>query len=271
MFFDLELIMSQFVGFVNQYPLLSDLVSFFSATEFLLLPLYYIIIHKIGFRLLEWTRFKIIHNYILSFLSLVMFGGFMYEFYQSIIGEGIFWTVCRYTSIRYGMFWMKVFYWSKYYELIDTLFIKKPIFLHTYHHIITPIMVKTVLFYNLPTDITIGILNTFVHIIMYYYYGQTAQMELDKRSATNDLDLAVINATWKKKLWYKKYITSIQLTQFTINVMCYCVSVYYAYYHGYSCEVGPLLHVLMSGNISFLILFTKFYFKTYSTKENRSE
>lgn len=56
-----------------------------------------------------------------------------------------------------------------------------------------------------PAAFFIGLLNTFVHIIMYSYYG-----------------LAAIGPHMQKYLWWKKYLTSLQLVSTSYNM---CVSV----------------------------------------------
>jgi hypothetical protein len=87
----------------------------------------------------------------------------------------------KYQTGRY-YFGVYLFYLSKYYELLDTLFLvlkKKPlIFLHVYHHPATLILC----WYSLQVQLTPQWLcttaNAIVHTFMYYYYylavlGQT--------------------------------------------------------------------------------------------------
>lgn len=91
---------------------------------------------------------------------------------------------CRAASAAYGYassgLWVNLFVWSKYVELIDTLFLvlrKKPVsFLHWFHH-------ATVLMYcwhasqfEMPTGIFFATMNYIVHSIMYFYYFLAAVM-----------------------------------------------------------------------------------------------
>ena len=70
---------------------------------------------------------------------------------------------------------------SKYFELIDTIFLvlrkKKIVFLHWFHHLSTAIYATYALYYNYMSDMSqlwFVFMNTFVHTFMYFYYGMTA-------------------------------------------------------------------------------------------------
>ncbi|XP_032380724.1 elongation of very long chain fatty acids protein 4 isoform X1 [Etheostoma spectabile] len=101
------------------------------------------------------------------------------------------------------------FFFSKVIELSDTLFFilrkknSQLTFLHIYHH-------GTMIF-NWWAGIKyvaggqsffIGLVNTFVHIVMYSYYG-----------------LAAIGPHMQKYLWWKRYLTSLQLLQFLLFLL----------------------------------------------------
>ena len=85
-----------------------------------------------------------VHNIILSLGSLIMLVGTVYEVAKRIQSEGsIVWIFCEHPDTKAnGMlwFWSYIYYLSKYYELLDTLFQflsgKTPpnFFLHVYHH-----------------------------------------------------------------------------------------------------------------------------------------
>jgi len=71
-----------------------------------------------------------------------------------------------------------VFFLSKYYEAIDTLMLfvrgKRPIFLHVFHHTVTPAIVFATW---VPTWLPIAwvgpLTNSWVHVLMYAYYAGT--------------------------------------------------------------------------------------------------
>jgi hypothetical protein len=80
-------------------------------------------------------------------------------------------------------FWIYIFYLSKAYELLDTVFLvfkkSRLRFLHVYHHAATLLLVWWCLNWNVPVQWIACVLNALVHIPMYYYYflyeiGQTS-------------------------------------------------------------------------------------------------
>jgi len=151
------------------------------------------------------------------------------------------------------VFWYYVFYISKFYEFFDTLFQllrkKQPIFLHTYHHVITLWLVYS----TLSTKFTIQwmdiLANAFVHVLMYYYYF------LAERGI---------------HVWWKKYITKIQIVQFVMDISTHIMWYYYVKVALYDCSGRENVWVYHFANFvigSFLVLFIKFYYDAY--KKNR--
>ncbi|KDO26247.1 hypothetical protein SPRG_08322 [Saprolegnia parasitica CBS 223.65] len=103
---------------------------------------------------------------------------------------------------------MWLFYVSKILDFMDTFFIivgkkwKQLSFLHVYHHltIFSIYWLNIRVLYDGDVYLTI-ILNGFIHTIMYTYYFVSAHT---------------------KTIWWKKYITTMQLIQFvTMNVQAY--------------------------------------------------
>jgi hypothetical protein len=86
---------------------------------------------------------------------------------------------CRAAAPAYGKLgpaglWAHLFIWSKYAELIDTLFLilrKKPVsFLHWFHHATVMIYCWHASQYQMPTGIFFAAMNYVVHSVMYFYY-----------------------------------------------------------------------------------------------------
>lgn len=100
-----------------------------------------------------------------------------------------------------------LYYLNKYVDLLDTVFIvlrksyKQISALHLLHHLLMPIsgyfFIRFVGFGGHP--ILMGLLNLFVHIIMYGYYY-----------------LSIHQPQMKRNIWWKKYITILQMVQFII-------------------------------------------------------
>lgn len=114
-------------------------------------------------------------------------------------------------------FWSYVFYLSKYVELLDTLFVvlrgsAVPHFgLQVYHHALVLPMMWLWLESSMSLQ-HIGLLfNTGVHVVMYLYYALVT-LKVDKR-----------------KLWWKRYITRLQIVQFVTSFCCMLPSLYFAF------------------------------------------
>lgn len=90
--------------------------------------------------------------------------------------------------------------------------------------------------------------NSFVHIIMYAYYG-----------------LSAINSPRVNKyLWWKKYLTMMQLVQFVIALVMGANSI------RISCDFPLWMHyALVLYMVSFLFLFGNFYIHAYIVSERK--
>ncbi|XP_028988159.1 elongation of very long chain fatty acids protein 1a [Betta splendens] len=145
--------------------------------------------------------------------------------------------------------WM--FYFSKYIELLDTVFFvlrKKQTqitFLHVFHHSFMP--------WTWWWGITLtpvggmgslhAMVNAMVHVIMYSYYG-----------------LSAAGPRFQKYLWWKKYMTAIQLLQFVV------VSIHISqYYFMEKCDYQfPLwIHLIWMYGVFFFLLFSNFWVQAY--------
>jgi hypothetical protein len=92
----------------------------------------------------------------------------------------------------------------------------------------------------------LGVINSFVHIIMYTYYL-----------------LAAFGPTVQKYLWWKKYITTLQMVQFVI------VFLHSSQLLIYECNYPKFIVFLLLANaVYFLYLFATFYRRTYRSKKN---
>lgn len=144
------------------------------------------------------------------------------------------------------------YFFSKVIDFLDTTFFvlrkkqNQVSFLHVYHHSITALFSWGYLKYA-PGEqgVIIGILNSGVHIIMYFYYMVSA-----------------MGPQYQKYLWWKKYMTSIQLVQFVL-ILSYMILV-----GAKGCNMPKTLTFFFVANtIIFLYLFGNFYKKTYNNKQ----
>jgi hypothetical protein len=143
--------------------------------------------------------------------------------------------------------WMTHFYISKYYEFIDTWIVllkgRTPIFLQTYHHAgIAIIMWGFVVTAN-TCGITILVLNSFIHTIMYTYYTLAA-------------------FGYSSPL--KHYLTQAQLIQFLTGI-----GITFLLYFYDSCLNNAQTVMLMAVHIyavGLIYLFSLFYIESYTKK-----
>ena len=140
-----------------------------------------------------------------------------------------------------------VFWMSKWYELLDTVFMilrhkKRQIsFLHVFHHSTVPIVADYA--YNhapWPALLPMGALNSFVHVVMYGYYGVTAIYPL-------------------KEFSFKQRITQLQMLQFMLAT----VQGTWGYLYYRFCIYSILYPMAM------MALFLNFYYQAYIRKKPR--
>lgn len=140
-------------------------------------------------------------------------------------------------------------------DFLDTLFFvlrKKDShvsFLHVAHHIIVV--------YNSCYGVGYGpdgqaalsvILNCFVHVIMYTYYL-----------------LSLLGPTVQKHLWWKRYLTQVQVVQFCIIFVHMLIPLFYNC--GYP---RPHIYVLVGEAVFFFTMFLRFYFNAYRDRKSPS-
>lgn len=151
--------------------------------------------------------------------------------------------------------WM--FYFSKILELADTVFFilrkknNQVTFLHVYHHA-TMIANWWMAAKYIPTgqSFFVGMINSSIHALMYMYYGLTA-----------------MGPRMQKYLWWKKYMTSLQLIQF-IAVISHTG---YNKFVRTDCDY-PFLYnsIVFYYTISMVVLFSDFYYRTYMPQKKAS-
>ncbi|XP_076754081.1 very long chain fatty acid elongase AAEL008004 isoform X2 [Xylocopa sonorina] len=147
------------------------------------------------------------------------------------------------------------YYISKFTEFIDTIFFvlrKKNDHvstLHVIHHGCMPMSVWFGVKFTPGGHSTFfGLLNTFVHIVMYMYYL-----------------LAALGPKMQPYLWWKKYLTLLQMVQF-VAVMIHAFQLLFI-----ECNY-PKAFVWWIGShaVMFYFLFNEFYQQSYQQKKKRA-
>lgn len=141
-------------------------------------------------------------------------------------------------------------------ELLDTVFFvlrkknRQVSSLHVYHHTLMPIC-SWIGCRFLPNGhgTLLGVINAFIHIIMYAYYMLTS-----------------IGPHMNKYLWWKKYLTTLQLIQFFI-IFVHTFQIFVN-----DCNYPVVISFLLNLNsLIFLYLFGSFYIQNYVKREKQKD
>ncbi|XP_073819156.1 very long chain fatty acid elongase AAEL008004 [Musca autumnalis] len=149
-----------------------------------------------------------------------------------------------------------LYYIAKITELLDTVFFvlrkkdRQISFLHLYHHTLMPVCAFIgVKYFAGGHGTLLGFINSFIHIIMYAYYL-----------------LSAMGPKVQKYLWWKKYITILQIVQFLI-IFVHTLQVQFQP----SCNFPKPIAALLTFNAGlFTYMFSSFYVKNYN-KEQKKE
>jgi len=197
------------------------------------------------------------HNMFLSLGSGLLLACMLEEAIPLFLNVGPFNAICARSSWTPRLeFYYLVNYYFKYIELIDTIFLaikKKPLaFLHVFHHSATALLCYTQLDGRTTVSWVPISLNLGVHVLMYYYYWATAG---------------------GRKIWWKKYLTTMQITQFVIDLIAIYFSVWQRAAHQRWFFKLPHIDDCAGTNsaaifgmlliTSYLLLFVDFYLRTY--------
>lgn len=145
-----------------------------------------------------------------------------------------------------------LFYFSKFVEMLDTVFflwrgkVDQVTFLHVFHHATMPPSIWWGVRYA-PGGIvyTFLVANSFIHVIMYTYYGMAA-------------------AGLYKYLWWKNYLTLAQMVQFVFLI----VHQSQMFLRSTPCNYPKVFPAAIIFYASvFLVLFGNFYVQAYWRKQ----
>jgi hypothetical protein len=149
-----------------------------------------------------------------------------------------------------------LFFFSKLIELADTIFFilrkknNQVSFLHVFHHTAMPIAWWWgVRFVCGGSGTFHGMVNSFVHVVMYSYYC-----------------LSAFGPGVQKYLFWKKWITKIQISQFLL-VLWHTSQLWY-----YECNYSKVfIYWIGSYTVIFLVMFSKFYIQAYLPQDKKRQ
>ncbi|CAN8027086.1 unnamed protein product [Ixodes persulcatus] len=148
---------------------------------------------------------------------------------------------------KFGWFFVSV----RYADFLDTVFfvLRKKFtqitHLHVIHHTIVAVNVWFFVLFAPEGQVALGLsINVFVHVIMYSYYF-----------------LATFGPAVQRYLWWKKYLTTMQIVQFVILILHMSIPLFV--------DCGFPRHLCLLGGAQtalILVLFVNFYIQAYLRK-----
>ncbi|KAG8188616.1 hypothetical protein JTE90_005971 [Oedothorax gibbosus] len=195
-----------------------------------------------------------VYNFLMVFVNLVVFLGIGHYGYfngYSLKCQPVDYSY-KHDALRMAQMGY-LFYLTKFVEFADTIFFvlrkkhNQISALHVIHHSIVPFSLWFgIKFAPGGYNAFFPFLNSFIHVIMYTYYG-----------------LAAMGEKYQKYLFWKKYMTYMQLMQF-VAVILYAISL-----HVNSCDISTtfilmnFIHALL-----FFGLFLNFFVQSYVRRSN---
>ncbi|XP_046366678.2 elongation of very long chain fatty acids protein 1-like [Haliotis rufescens] len=196
----------------------------------------------------KWTKplnlkpLMILHNFTCCLASMYTLYGFINGLYNSdyIYSK----TMTEELRFVYWVYWM-----TKIIELLDTVFMvlrhrqRQISFLHIYHHA-SMLLLSNVgyKYFPYPNIAIFLVLNSLVHVVLYFYYGLTAVMPNNP-------------PRWRKQL------TQMQILQFLLD---FVLASYGYMYHNF-CFYGLIYGITMT------YLFSNFYYHAYVRQKKHPE
>ncbi|KAH8026021.1 hypothetical protein HPB51_015370 [Rhipicephalus microplus] len=193
-------------------------------------------------------------------LAMVIFNTFFFYQYtrHSYLGGGynVFCQGVSYSRDHNAMTILELTWWYLFVRIADFFdtffFLARKKFshitvLHVLHHFLVVFSGWLWITFGCDGQVLMGIcFNSFIHIIMYSYYF-----------------LSALGPEVQKYLWWKKYLTRLQIFQFVFLTLHVSIPIFY------DCGYPKILTVLASAQGTLgLVLFINFYINAYASNRN---
>ncbi|KAI6162191.1 GNS1/SUR4 membrane protein [Pisolithus thermaeus] len=212
------------------------------------------------------------HNAFLTVGSFLLLALIVEEVVSLYLASGFYSAICSESSWTSKLeFYYMVNYYFKYIELLDTVFLvlkKKPLsFLHVFHHSATALLCFTQLNGKTSISWVVISLNLFVHVIMCEFDWFDTFRFIHK-----GVDYYYYATAGGAKIWWKRYLTTMQIVQFVIDLSIVYFGTYQRFAHSHctwlphidNCAGTETAALFGCGLLSsYLVLFINFYVQTY--------
>lgn len=189
---------------------------------------------------------------------MVAFNAYLYINFSKKVGWGLDCWGCGKSMQRMdqtGLILWELTLLSRYFDFFDSIFFvcRKKYdhlsVLHVTHHTLVPIIVWFAgKLEPTPMVVFAGYINLPIHVIMYSYYCLSTFPSL------------------KPFLWWKKYLTTIQIIQFGLDLLHSLQIIYIP-----NCKYHPITYVQTAFSLTFLYLFFQFYLRSYINQRQSSK
>ncbi|XP_064482573.1 very long chain fatty acid elongase 7-like [Ornithodoros turicata] len=198
---------------------------------------------------MAYNLFQVVAN--VYFFSKIFYHSFWAAGYSPICQALTFGTDYHATSLLHALYWYLV---VRVADFLDTMFfiLKKKFshitVLHVTHHTLVAFSGWMFMQFGADGQTVLGVcLNSFVHIVMYSYYF-----------------LSALGPSVQKYLWWKRYLTTIQIAQFVYMIFHLSLPLYFDC--GYP---RSFLLIMFPQVILILALFVNFYVHSYVKRDGK--
>lgn len=189
---------------------------------------------------------------------MVLFNAYLFISFSRVLNWGLDCWGCGKSMQRLdqtGLVIVELTLLSRYFDFFDSLFFvcRKKFdhlsVLHVSHHSIVPVIVWFAgKLSPTPMIVFAGYINLPIHVVMYSYYCLSTFPSM------------------RKYLWWKKYITTIQIIQFCLDLVHGLQVIIFP-----SCNFHTLTYIQVAFSITYMILFGNFFIRQYTKCKPSSE
>jgi len=209
-----------------------------------------------------WKKIMIGYNWLMCLFSVIIFALTS----RSLLATKLYTNDCKLLWRDDVYAWcVKLFYWSKFFEYLDTFWLyvmNKPVtYLQWFHHIGAAYNMWGAVHFQSEASWIFVWLNSLIHTIMYCYYANTVNQDPNDKKSLKAKIIKIV----------KPFVTSIQIVQFVVGFT------FLYQYRTIPCLLNNKQHMIgvyyftwfYVGTV--LLLFLNFYIRSYLFPSKRTD